>query len=118
MYSTLLTVHSYVRWIVLLVALLVIVRAAIGVAQRRPWTPSDDAAARWFGMSIDIQMVIGLIIYFFLSPFTMSAWRDIGGAMRDAGVRFVVIEHQVGMLIAVALAHIGRVRIRKATDGA
>ena len=118
MYTALLTVHSYLRWVVLLLALLVIARAAIGMAQRRPWTPSDDAGARWFGMSIDVQMLIGLIIYLFLSPFTMSAWRDIGGAMRDASVRFIVIEHQFGMLIAVALAHIGRARIRKASDGA
>ena len=98
MYTALLTVHSWLRWVVLLAALLVLLRAIAGVAQRRP--------------------LIGLIIYFFLSPFTMSAWSDIGGAMRDAATRFVVIEHQVGMFIAVALAHIGRARIRKAGDDA
>jgi hypothetical protein len=116
MYTALLTVHSYLRWVVLLLALLAIARAISGVTQRRPWTPADDAAAKWFGMSLDTQMLIGLILYFFLSPFTMSAWDDLGAAMRDATVRFVVIEHQVGMIIAVALTHIGRARIRKATD--
>jgi hypothetical protein len=116
MYTALLTVHSYLRWVVLVVALLVVMRAVLGVAQRRPWTPADDSGARWFGMALDIQMLIGLTIYFFLSPFTMSAWSDIGGAMRDATTRFVVIEHQVGMIIAVALAHIGRARIRKNHD--
>jgi uncharacterized membrane protein len=118
MYTALLTVHSYLRWLVLLTALIAIARAVTGMTQRRPWTPADDAAARWFGMSVDVQMLIGLILYFFLSPFTMSAWSDIGAAMRDATVRFIAIEHQVGMLIAVALAHVGRARIRKSQDAA
>ena len=118
MYTALLTVHSYLRWVVLVVALLVLVRAIAGVTQRRPWTPTDDSAARWFGMTLDIQMLLGLVLYLFLSPFTMSAWSDIGAAMRDSTTRFVVIEHQVGMLIAVALTHIGRSRIRKNRDSA
>lgn len=116
MYTALLTVHSYLRWVVLIVALIALVRAAAGMTGRRPWTPSDDAAGRWFSISLDVQLTIGLIIYFFLSPFTMSAWGDIGAAMRDDTVRFVVIEHQVGMIIAVALAHIGRARIKKTAD--
>src|SRR5688572_7056689 len=106
MYTPLLTVHSYLRWLVLLLALLALARAVAGVMQRRPWSSADEAAAKWFGMSLDIQMVIGLIIYFFLSPFTMSAWNDIGAAMRDGTVRFIAIEHLFGMIIAVALTHI------------
>jgi hypothetical protein len=116
MYTALLTVHSYLRWLVLLGALIAIARALTGVTQRRPWTPADDTAARLFGISLDLQMLIGLILYFFLSPFTMSAWSDIGAVMRDATVRFTVIEHQFGMLIAVVFANIGRARIRKSQD--
>ena len=118
MYTALLTVHSWLRWVVLLAAVLVLIRAIVGVTQRRPWTPADDSVTKWFGISLDVQMVIGLIIYFFLSPFTMSAWSDIGAAMRDATTRFIVIEHQFGMIVAVALAHIGRARIRKNLEGA
>jgi hypothetical protein len=118
MYTALLTVHSYLRWVVLVVALLAVIRALAGVTQRRPWTPADDGAARWFGMTLDTQMLLGFVLYFFLSPFTMSAWSDIGAAMRDATTRFVVIEHLFGMLIAVALTHVGRARIRKGRDSA
>jgi hypothetical protein len=116
MYTALLTGHSYLRWVVLLAALVAVVRAIGGTSGRRPWTPADESASRWFGVSLDVQTAIGLILHFFLSPFTMSAWSDIGGAMRDATTRFVVIEHLVGMVIALALVHIGRARIRKATD--
>jgi hypothetical protein len=118
MYTALLTVHSYLRWLVLVAALITIVRALTGMAQRRLWTPADDTTTRWFGISLDLQMLIGLILYFFLSPFTMSAWGDIGAAMGDATVRFIAIEHQFGMIIAVVLVNIGRARIRKSTDPA
>ena len=113
MYTATLTVHSYLRWVVLALGLWVVIMALGGLMRRRPWAPRDGAATRAFGISVDVQMLIGLLLYFFLSPFTMSAWSDIGAAMRDATVRFIVIEHQFGMLIAVALAHIGRARIRK-----
>jgi hypothetical protein len=118
MYTALLTVHSYLRWLVLFTALIAVVRSLTGMAQHRPWTPADDGAARRFGIVLDVQMLIGLILYFFLSPFTMAAWNDIGAAMRDATLRFTVIEHQFGMLVAVVLTNIGRARIRKSGDSA
>jgi hypothetical protein len=118
MYTVLLTVHSYLRWLVLLAAVIAVGRALAGTAQGRPWTPADDTTTRWFGTSLDLQMLIGLVLYFFLSPFTMAAWSDIGAAMRDPTVRFTVIEHQVGMIIAVALASIGKARIRKSENTA
>jgi hypothetical protein len=36
--------------------------------------------------------------------------------MRDARLRFWVMEHTVGMIAAVALAHVGRVMIKKRSD--
>ena len=61
-------------------------------------------------------MLLGLVLYGFLSPVTQSAFVDMAAAMRAAPVRFFAVEHPVGMIVAIALAHVGRVRIRKATD--
>jgi hypothetical protein len=36
--------------------------------------------------------------------------------MGDSALRFFLVEHAFGMLLAVTLAHIGRIRIRKAAD--
>jgi hypothetical protein len=116
MYTALLTVHSYLRWLVLIVAVVAIARAIAGVSSRRPWNAGDEGAAKWLVITLDIQLLIGLILYVFLSPFTMPAWRDIGAAMRDGATRLIVIEHPFGMLIALALAHIGKVRLRKTAD--
>jgi hypothetical protein len=116
MYTALLTVHSYLRWLVLIVALVALARAIGGMTKRRPWDAADDTTVRWLTMSLDIQMLIGLIIFFVLSPFTIPAWSNLSATMRDAPTRFIMVEHQVGMLLALALAHVGRARIRKTAD--
>jgi hypothetical protein len=116
MYEPLVILHSWLRWLVLLTALFAVVRAVRGKAARAPWTPGDDAAGKWFVGTLDAQLLVGLALYLFFSPYTMAAWRNMGEAMRDSLLRFMAVEHLFGMIIAIALAHIGRVRIRKATD--
>jgi hypothetical protein len=38
--------------------------------------------------------------------------------MRNASLRFFAVEHLTGMLIGIALAHVGKGKIAKATDAA
>jgi hypothetical protein len=113
MYSTALIIHSWLRWIVLLTGLVAFFRAATGASGRSSWRPVDDRAGFWFVTALDLQVLIGLLLYFFLSPVTREAMHDFGGAMKNAGLRFWGIEHVFGMLLGVAFAHIGRVRARK-----
>ena len=116
MYDLVLFAHSWLRWLVLLAGLAAIARAVSGVNTRRPWTPLDDRGGMWFTAALDLQMLIGLVLYAFLSPVTQSAFVDMAAAMRAAPVRFFTVEHPVGMIVSIALAHVGRVRIRKAPD--
>lgn len=114
MYIALVILHSWLRWIVLLTGLAAAGRSL--TAGGRRWTSSDDAFAKWFTITFDIQFLIGLILYIFLSPLTQSAFADFGGAMRDPALRFWGVEHVAGMLVASALAHVGRAKIRKAPE--
>ena len=118
MYEALVIAHSWLRWVVLVTAVYAIVRALGGRTGRRAWLPADDAAGRWFTISLDVQVLVGVILYLFLSPYTMSAWGNMADTMRDPSARFWAVEHLVGMLIGTALAHVGRARARKATDPA
>ncbi len=63
-------------------------------------------------------MLVGLVLYIFLSPFTKIAFQDFGGAMANSSLRFWAVEHIAGMIIGIALAHVGRVKIRKAANDA
>ena len=118
MYDAALVLHSLLRWVVLLLGLLAIARAISGRAGRRPWTGADERAGRFFTSALDLQMLIGLILYFVLSPITGAGIRDIGAAMKNDGLRFWTVEHLIGMVIGITLAHIGRGRISKTTDAA
>jgi hypothetical protein len=119
MFVTMVVLHSLLRWVVIAFGLMAVVRAISGVSGRRPWTPLDDRAGRLFVMAVDIQVLVGLILYGVLSPITRTALADMGAAMKDATLRFYAVEHLAIMLGAVALVHIGRSRGRKAgTDAA
>lgn len=113
-YLTILTLHSWVRWLVLITGIVAVARGIH--ARRGGWTAADDRAGFWFVMLLDLQVLIGLLLYVWLSPITHEAFRDFGAAMKSSAQRFWAVEHIFGMLVALALAHVGRVRIRKA-DG-
>ena len=116
MYPTFLTIHSLLRWLVVVTAVFAAARAIRGVSAHRAWTPADDRAGLWLVITLDVQFLIGAILYVALTPFTIAAFSNLAGVMRDPALRFFVVEHVVGMIIAIALVHIGRVRIRKTID--
>jgi len=111
MYSTVLIIHSWLRWVAL--ALAVIATLSALTTQTRSESPAD----RWslFAMiALDVQMLIGLILYFALSPFTERAFTNFAGAMQNPQLRFWAVEHITAMFGAVVVAHVGRVLARKA----
>jgi len=118
MYSAFLLIHSLLRWVVVIAGLVVIARAIAGISSRRDWQPGDAAGVRWFSISLDVQFLIGLLLYVWLSPFIRDAWADMGATMRNAPLRFFAVEHLTGMLIGIALAHVGKSKIGKAADAA
>ena len=111
MYPILLAVHSLLRWVVLAAGGAAVLRALGG---GRSWSAADDRAGLWFVVAMDLQFVLGLLLYVGVSPITKVAFADFGGAMASSMLRFWAVEHLAVMLIAIALVHIGRVRIRKA----
>jgi hypothetical protein len=113
MYSFVIALHSLVRWAVLIAGLLAVARGITGWRRRRPWTLADERAGLWFTISLDVQFLLGLTLYLFLSPITSAAFHDFGSVMGNAGLRFWTVEHVVGMVVGIALAHVGRGRIHK-----
>jgi hypothetical protein len=102
----------------LLAGIAAVAGAVGGVTSRRAWLPVDEKRSSLFTISLDVQLLLGIILYALLSPVTRSGFENVGLTMRDPVLRFFVVEHLVGMVVAVALAHVGRARVRKATDAA
>lgn len=105
MYGVILLVHSWLRWAVLAAGIAAVVRGG----------SRDATAGKWFTILLDVQFLLGLLLYFVLSPLTRIALGDFGGAMKSSQLRFFAIEHVFGMAIALALAHVGRKRVARAT---
>ncbi|MBX7234631.1 MAG: hypothetical protein K1X65_09625 [Caldilineales bacterium] len=116
MYDFLLTLHSLLRWVVVIAAVLAVVRGFLGWSGKRPWSGLDDRLGLIFTISLDVQVLLGLLLYFVLSPITRAALSNLSAAMSNDVTRFFLAEHFPLMLIAVVLAHIGRSRARKAAD--
>ena len=112
MYTLVLTLHSWVRWIALGLGVSSTF-AAMGAGDEA----STSRADRWglfLMMALDTQMLLGLFLYLVLSPFTAAALNDFGSAMRTPSLRFWAVDHAATMFVAVMVVHVGRVLVRKA----
>lgn len=100
--DTLLDIHSGVRWLIVLIAVVTFARLAIGYFGRQPYDRSARGLMMLFSTSIDIQVLLGLI-YLLWSGIDNDYWP------RD---RF---EHMAVMLVALVIAHLP-MRWRKTPD--
>lgn len=116
MYALFLILHSWLRWGALLAGLL----AAITLVTSKPPRPGDaNPPDRWnlfFLIALDLQLVIGLVLYFVASPYLASIRANFGESMRIASLRFWAVEHVTIMLVAVIALHMARVLARKAPN--
>ena len=92
----LLMLHTYFRWIVLFFAIVAIVFAVLTVSGSRPWDALSDRASLIFTIALDVQFVIGLLLWV-----VEQRWQ-----IAD----MVTWAHPIAMIVAVALAHVGRSR--------
>lgn len=114
MYTGILHLHNTLRWLILLVAFATLIKYFIGWFSQKSWSKSDNILGIIFASIMDLQLLVGLALYFFLSPITKTAFQNIGEAMKNGDLRFYLVEHVALMLIAIVLVHIGKSRAKKA----
>ena len=114
LYPQLLAFHGALRWIVLVAAIVALIVSASGWSGTKPATPLLSRCGTVFVAGMDVQFLLGLILYFFASPLTRVAFENMSVAMKDHELRFFTVEHTTYMVIAVILAHVGAARARRA----
>jgi hypothetical protein len=102
------------RWVLLVIFILAIAFAIIGWLQKKEWAKKDRITGTLLTIFMDIQLLIGLVLYFFVSPLTKAAFADFGAAMKNSGLRFFAVEHILLMVLAVLFVHIGKAKTKKA----
>ncbi len=92
MLVTLITIHGFVRWVLAILAIVVLARYAIGWLGKRPFTALDRQLGVAYAGVMSVQFILGLINLVLLA---------INGAFRPG----VHIEHAFYGLLATAFAH-------------
>ena len=111
MHTFFLDLHSINRWLVLIAGFYVLFASARGWFGRRGWAEAASRPGMIFTILIDIQLVLGLILYFVFSPITTKGFAYV---MSNPASRFFVMEHSVMMVIALILVHAGSILVKKA----
>jgi len=116
MYEKVLLVHSILRWLAIAAVAYAFLRALRGWLGNSSRGSLDKLSERVAVIAMDVQLTVGLLLYFVWSPTTHRAFGDMGAAMKDSEMRFWAVEHVTFMLGAVALVHVGKVLARKASN--
>jgi hypothetical protein len=114
MYENALIAHNFMRWIALLFVLFAFVRALSGWMGDRPRNTLDRTVAMIAMIAVDLQLLIGLLMWALWSPEVKAARESMGTAMKDANLRYWLVEHPTFMLLAIALVHVGKIMSNKA----
>ena len=109
--------HNILRWAVLLFGVWTLMNALTGTFSKRSFTGSDNRTGLLFMISCDIQLLIGLILYF-NGPWFSMLKNNTKEVMHDGVNRFFAMEHALMMIIAWLLVHIGRSMVKRAGNDA
>jgi hypothetical protein len=113
MYAFLLLTHSWVRWIVLICFVFALMASFASWLLHARRTKTQQLSGVALVVSMDVQLLLGLILYFGVSPVVQAALGMGSSMMKDRVMRFWGMEHMVAMILAVAVLHAGRMIAKK-----
>jgi uncharacterized membrane protein YphA (DoxX/SURF4 family) len=107
-----LVIHSILRWAVLLFGVWAVFAASGAVISKREYKSSDNKISLFFMISCDIQLLLGLILYF-TGMWFEKVKSGMGAVMKDSTERFFAVEHALMMVVAWLLVHVGRSMVKR-----
>lgn len=107
--------HNLLRWVVVLGGIYALIALIRGLTSQARYGRSEESAGRFFVSMLDLQVVVGVILYL-ISPFVKNAMQaGMGEVMSNTALRSILVEHVVLMVLAAIAAHIGLATARAAT---
>jgi hypothetical protein len=98
----------------LLLLLIAIIRHLSGMTGRKPFTNGDRKTDLFLMISTHTQFLIGLILWFIGDwGYRLVQQAGMSEVMKNSALRFWVVEHNTGMLIAIILITVGRAVSKK-----
>jgi hypothetical protein len=118
MYEFFVAVHNILRWVVIVLGVIAVARSFWGWFGKKEWTNTERKIGVFFTSSIDIQLLLGIVLYFVFSNWGLKAILDQGMSfvMGNAEYRFFGIEHAFYMILATVFAHLGSALPKRVDD--
>lgn len=113
MYAGLLHTHSVLRFLVLFLLLLVVIKAFLGLANKKVYGKTDNLLGLLLFSVTHTQLLIALMLYYFSSFVKFSS-----ETMKDPNLRYWTVEHITMMLISIVLITMSRITVKKLPDDA
>ncbi|WP_159799268.1 hypothetical protein [Flavobacterium sp. MK4S-17] len=118
MYTSVLDVHSYIAYAALGLLLIAILNSFAGLAAKRPFLKKDRQIALIALTFTHIQFLLGIVLLFVTPKLDAAKALGMGGLMKNAELRQLIVEHPVINLIAVVLITIGWSKHKRTAEDA
>lgn len=105
--------HSIIRWIILISYSLTFLRLLISLFTKDKLSPSTIIGNKVNMILMDVQLLVGLILYFFFSSTTKAGFLDWKMAMKNKELRFFLVEHITVMLLATISFHLVNIVLKR-----
>jgi hypothetical protein len=116
MYPFLLFLHSWLRWVVIILMMLTLILSFSNWTLKKPFTARIARLFHLFRLSFGIQVLAGFLLYFIFSPVTTHyMYHDVAHMIQKPQSVFTLM-HPVGMLIAFLVCKTGEQRAAQAVD--
>lgn len=119
MYKVVLDLHSVWAYLLLAVLVIAVINSFIGFSGKKVFSEKKDLRIALFGLiTMHIQLLLGLLLYF-VSPNGVGLFSAHGGGvMKDSLMRLHAVEHPLMMILAVVFITIGFSKHKKKNEDA
>lgn len=114
-YSILLLLHSWLRWLILIGLLTSIYRSSIAWKKGLDFSPTDERLRLVTLIFSHLQLLIGLALYW-ASPLIQYFLSHFQEAVHQREIRFFGMEHNLTMIFALVLVTVVSSRVKRIND--
>lgn len=109
--------HSYWAYIVVILLIIAFINAVIGLTSKKEFKSIDLRISLFTLIAVHLQLIIGLIWYYFSPTYKMVRETGMGESMKNSDLRLLAVEHPLMMIAAIVFITIGFSKHKKkATD--
>lgn len=106
MFEVTLFLHSWLRWVVVVIAFMLMIKLTNSWLKKETWKGSEFSYLNGFLQIYNTQIAVGLALYFGLSPIPKAVIGDLD-LIKNPYFFFFSLRHPISMILGVGIFQIG-----------